>query len=557
MKKQNISGNSAENAEQGIIAQISFANIPDLLLHKWQAMADLLADIICIPAALIMKTENEYMEVFISSKSENNPYHAGDKEKWYGLYCETVIKTQRKLLIPNATTDKDWDKNPDIKLGMIAYLGYPINFPDNRPFGTLCAIDNKEKYFSPQHEELLLQFKNVIELDLAFLEKQSLFAKKNEELKLSEARYKTLSSQLEAILDHIPGLVFYKDSKNNFIRVNKYFAQVQKKDKSELEGRNLSELYTKEIANLYFQDDLAVINSGIPKLNIEEPWESAEGLRWVNTNKIPFVDADGNTIGIIGISMDITERKQAEKKIELKNEQLEKSNAEKDKFFSIIAHDLRSPFNGFLGLTEIMAEGLHGMTLDEIREIAVSMKKSATNLYSLLENLLEWSLMKRGLTAFEPQLFLLSRKITESMVLVTEAADKKEIAISYDIPEDLTVFADRNMFEGVIRNLSSNAVKFTRKGGAINVSAKSMPDNSVEISFKDTGIGMNKEMIDNLFRLDIDTSRKGTEDESSTGLGLIICKDFIEKHGGKLWVESEEEKGSVFTFTIPDGSVKC
>jgi hypothetical protein len=254
---------------------------------------------------------------------------------------------------------------------------------------------------------------------------------------------------------------------------------------------------------------------------------------------------------IIASFIDITERKKAEEELRESEENLRKINAEKDKFFSIIAHDLRSPFNGFLGLTEIMAEGMQNLTLEEIQRIAVSLKYSAANLYSLLGNLLEWSLMQRGLTAFEPQLFLLSRKITESMALVTEAADKKEIAISYDIPEDLTVFVDRNMFEGVIRNLSSNAVKFTNKGGVVNVSAKTMPDNSVEISFKDTGIGMNKEMTDNLFRIDIDTSRKGTEDESSTGLGLIICKDFIEKHGGELRVDSEEGKGSTFTFTIP------
>jgi len=254
---------------------------------------------------------------------------------------------------------------------------------------------------------------------------------------------------------------------------------------------------------------------------------------------------------IIASFIDITERKKAEEELRESEENLRKINAEKDKFFSIIAHDLRSPFNGFLGLTEIMAEGMQNLTLEEIQRIAVSLKYSAANLYSLLGNLLEWSLMQRGLTAFEPQLFLLSRKITESMALVTEAADKKEIAISYDIPEDLTVFVDRNMFEGVIRNLSSNAVKFTNKGGVVNVSAKTMPDNSVEISFKDTGIGMNKEMTDNLFRIDIDTSRKGTEDESSTGLGLFICKDFIEKHGGELRVDSEEGKGSTFTLTIP------
>ncbi|MCX6162147.1 MAG: PAS domain S-box protein, partial [Ignavibacteriae bacterium] len=233
----------------------------------------------------------------------------------------------------------------------------------------------------------------------------------------------------------------------------------------------------------------------------------------------------------LSIHQDITDRKKAEAVIKLKNEELQRTNAEKDKFFSIIAHDLRSPFNGFLGLTEILVERLQSMTLDEIHNILVNLKNSAYNLYSLLGNLLEWSLMQRGLTAFEPQLFLLMPKITEIMALVTEAADKKEIAISYDIPEDLSVFADRNMFEGVIRNLSSNAVKFTNKGGVVNISAKSMPDNSVEISVKDTGIGMNKEMTDNLFRLDENSSRKGTEDESSTGLGLIICKDFIEKHG--------------------------
>ena len=126
----------------------SFKNIPDSFILKWQEIADLLANILKIPAALIMKTENEFMEVFISSKTEHNPYKVGDKEHWHGLYCETVIKTQNKLYIPNALKDVKWDKNPDIKLGMIAYLGIPINFPDNQPFGTICVLDNKENEFT-------------------------------------------------------------------------------------------------------------------------------------------------------------------------------------------------------------------------------------------------------------------------------------------------------------------------------------------------------------------------------------------------------------------------
>jgi PAS domain S-box-containing protein len=148
----------------------TFENFPDWILEKWQGIADLLAEIIGIPAALIMKTENDYMEVFISSHSENNPYSKGDHEKWYGLYCETVIKTQKKLLVSNALKDKKWNKNPDIELGMIAYLGFPLNFPDNKPFGTLCILDNMERPFTLQNEKLIQQFKNVIELDLAILQ---------------------------------------------------------------------------------------------------------------------------------------------------------------------------------------------------------------------------------------------------------------------------------------------------------------------------------------------------------------------------------------------------
>jgi signal transduction histidine kinase len=202
-------------------------------------------------------------------------------------------------------------------------------------------------------------------------------------------------------------------------------------------------------------------------------------------------------------------------------------------------------------MTELMAEGLSDMTMEEIQEMAVVMKSYANNLYRLLGNLLEWSRMQRGLTTLSASSFLLKPKIVESMVLVQEAANKKEIAVNYDIPEDLMVFADGNMLSGIIRNLATNAVKFTPKGGDINISAKTDIYNSVEISVRDTGIGMNTKMLNNLFRLGENVNRNGTEGESSTGLGLILCKDFVEKHGGKLWVESEEGKGSTFYFTFP------
>jgi len=143
--------------------------MPQWMLDKWQGIADLLAETLSIPAALIMRAANQEMEVFITSNSENNPYHVGDKEDWHGLYCETVIKSKEKLLVANALTDKDWDRNPDIELGMVAYLGYPIFYPNKSPFGTICILDNKENHFSVLHEKILLQFKQVIELDLALV----------------------------------------------------------------------------------------------------------------------------------------------------------------------------------------------------------------------------------------------------------------------------------------------------------------------------------------------------------------------------------------------------
>jgi signal transduction histidine kinase len=226
-------------------------------------------------------------------------------------------------------------------------------------------------------------------------------------------------------------------------------------------------------------------------------------------------------------------------------------NVTKNKFFSIIAHDLRSPFNSFLGLTQIMAEELPSLSMEEVQKFADSMRKSAANLYRLLENLLEWSQLQQGLIPHNPEFVCLLPLINESVEMILESAKNKQIEIVIDVSLDIEVYAENNSLQTIIRNLVSNAVKFTPKGGKIQIFAKSNPDNSVEISVIDSGIGMKPPMKDNLFKLDVSTSRKGTEGELSTGLGLLLCKEFVEKHGGKLWVESEEGKGSTFRFTLP------
>jgi signal transduction histidine kinase len=254
---------------------------------------------------------------------------------------------------------------------------------------------------------------------------------------------------------------------------------------------------------------------------------------------------------IIYFVIDITDRKRIEEEIQLKTHELQKLNAEKDKYFSIIAHDLRSPFQTLLGISSQSAEELLILPEEKVRKIAVNMRKSASRLFDLLENLLEWSQIQRGIITFKPRLFRAADTFTRIAAMVRLTANKKMIKISLDVPDDLKIYADEQMFESLIRNFAYNAVKFTPKGGEVNIRAIIMPDNTVHISITDNGIGMSQEMLGKLFLMEEQVTRKGTDGEPSTGLGLVICRDFIEKHGGELWIESVEDKGSTFTFSLP------
>jgi len=360
-------------------------------------------------------------------------------------------------------------------------------------------------------------------------------------LQESETLYRNLVVRL-------PDGVYKSTHEGKFIEVNPALVAMLGYDsKEDLLGIDIK-------TQLYFEPtdrESLVLQEKLEEMGVYRLKKKDGTAIWVEDHGWYVPDANGNILFHEGIMRDITERKKAEDELRLKNEELQVLNIQKDKFFSIIAHDLRGPFSGFLDLTELMAEGITGMTPDEIQKIARVMKNSAANIYHLIGNLLEWSLMQRGITTFDPVSFLLLPKVQESIVLPMEAATKKAIVVSYDIPDELKTFADANMFGGILRNLATNAVKFTPKGGRIHISAKKTAGNLIQISVNDTGIGMNKIMIEDLFRLDINTSRKGTEGETSTGLGLIICKDFVEKQGGTLWVDSVEGKGSTFHFTMP------
>jgi len=262
-------------------------------------------------------------------------------------------------------------------------------------------------------------------------------------------------------------------------------------------------------------------------------------------NDVGFLHSVGNQIAIA------IERKISEEEINQKNTLLQSLNAEKDKFFSILAHDLRNPLSSFVAASQILNEDFSKMKSEEIKEITSRMKLSATSLYTLLENLLEWSQLQRGGLDIMPQKVNLKKKIESCFDLLSEPARQKEIDLVMSVTGNYEAFADSHMVDTVIRNLISNAIKFTGRGGIIEVTARATPDNSVEILVRDTGTGMSPELIHKLFLLNERVSLNGTEGETSSGLGLILCKEFIEKNKGKIWVESEEGKGSTFFFSLP------
>ena len=239
-----------------------------------------------------------------------------------------------------------------------------------------------------------------------------------------------------------------------------------------------------------------------------------------------------------------------EKLVAIKTSELNESNASKDKFFSIIAHDLKNPFSSIIGLSEMLIEEIKSSDNQAIKEYSGLINVSAVRTFRLLENLLEWANTQRGKTSFTPVSLNLNELFNEDFGIFLELAKGKNIQLKNSIRDNLTILADKNMLKTILRNLISNAIKFTHKNGKVEVNAI-IENQYLKISIIDNGIGMTKEIIEKLFKIDANLSTRGTENEKGTGLGLILCKEFVEKHGGKIWVESEDGKGSIFRFILP------
>jgi two-component system, sensor histidine kinase and response regulator len=273
-------------------------------------------------------------------------------------------------------------------------------------------------------------------------------------------------------------------------------------------------------------------------------------VKWVNHVCQPVYDASGYLIGRRGSNCDITDRKKAEDRINDLNRELKELNADKDRFLSILSHDLKSPFNTLIGFSEILIADIGKLDFKRAEDFARKINESAYNTYHLLNDILYWANSKQGKIQYRPQCLNLLDACSKVIDILNPNAQAKNISISYSGTFWKDVYADPDMLQTILRNLISNAIKFTHKDGRIIIGTSRIAEN-LSISISDNGIGIPPENISKLFDITEVLTTPGTENEIGTGLGLLLCRDFVEKNGGKIFIESEIDKGTTVSFTMP------
>jgi PAS domain S-box-containing protein len=329
--------------------------------------------------------------------------------------------------------------------------------------------------------------------------------------------------------EKITGLTIDDAINKNMEDIQYRFAPPELKDKTHTENviRSVVTFQTPEVLNQIIDDEIVPLNS--------------ENIRNIQTIVFPIRFIDYNLF--CKVFRDITEVKQYEK-------QLLQLNVDKDRFISILSHDLRSPFTVILGYSELLLENIHHYNIDQIESFVKDIYQSTQMTFTLLEDLLRWVRVQSGKITFEPQKLSITDISKDIFKIFNPLAQSKNITINNNASDEIIVFADSDMLKVILRNLVSNAIKFTNKNGTINISATENSE-SVTISVADNGIGIKPDNLMKLFDISQHHTTIDLAGEKGSGLGLVLCKEFVEKHGGKIWVESEVGKGSDFIFTLP------
>lgn len=394
-------------------------------------------------------------------------------------------------------------------------------------------------------------------------------------LRESEARFRT-------IFDRAPISISILNPQGQLISCNDRLESFLGYSEEELRNRNFLEFVRPEdrdrSAELFYE----LLSGSVDSYTLELQYMHKDGSpMWTNVTASLVRDSAGKPVFVIRMLEDISDRKSAltnmqhyntlvfEQKAALerqsdmllqlngemmqKQRELEDLNRSKDKFFSIVSHDLRSPFSSLLGISKLLAEGANDLERSDIKELAEALNSQAVNVFDFMENLLKWAQAHTGRMKYEPTVLSLKEITVPVESLLRENAHAKGVTLIDKISDELSVYADENMIRSVVQNLVSNALKFTPAGGTVTLSAAQSVKKPrlVDISISDTGVGMSETDARKLFRIDVVHTTRGTEDETGSGLGLILCKELVEKNGGTIWVNSTEGTGTTFTFTLP------
>ena len=374
-------------------------------------------------------------------------------------------------------------------------------------------------------------------------------------LKVSEETIKESEIRFQNVANTAPVLIWITNADALFTFVNNFWLQYTGRTLGQELGMGWLEGIHPEDLDRFMGIYKSSFDARKP-FDVEFRMKKNDGnFKWIISKGVPRFQTDGRFAGYIGSCIDINDQKIIEETVKKFNEELLSLNTSKDKFFSIIAHDLKSPLSGLLGFTEILLDEFDDLQIEEVKEFIGHSHQAAINLNALLENLLEWSRIQTGNFALEPSNVNVESVFDDMISLFNQYASNKKIRLEKKVDAALEVIADENMFKTIMRNLVSNGIKFTNEGGSVYLTAIAN-EKFVNLGIQDSGIGLSRENINKLFRIDLNYTTLGTNKERGTGFGLVLCKELVEKNGGKIWVESEVGKGTKFIFSLPKKKVK-
>ena len=370
-------------------------------------------------------------------------------------------------------------------------------------------------------------------------------------LQRSERALKREKEFAENLIETAQTIILVLDKEGRIMTFNPFMEELSGYKLAEVKNKNWFDTFVLDndragIRNVYER----AMNDN-PVRNLIYPIRTKDGKELqIEWNAQPLKNGNGEIVGLITSGQDITQHVQAKKQLLLYADELQKLNANKDKFFHIIAHDLRNPLTSLLGLGDILTSRVSTFPREKIKYYADMIYQSVQNLYNMTENLLQWSRIQTGKFEYSPSSESVEELIRPNVNILRGHAVKKKISIITKLEKNAYAYVDRTMIDSVIQNLISNAIKFTHEGGTIYITSRTRGSH-VEIAVADNGIGMSQEKLDSLFKIETHQASYGTAGERGTGLGLLLCKELVEKNHGNIYVKSELNKGTTFLFTIP------